>query len=205
MSGPDFDDFAKLWQQEPDAAEREMMEQLARKARRRARLTGYGDMIWVVLIAATLVVTIVAKPTLFAVSTGLLMLAVIAWLNWKRRSLRRQLIQADDRPAFIETSIRIARHNLRRTMLSLATFPPAILLAIVLRVSRGTGGRSDRFLDALAAWALTPRRMIIILVLIGVSTWLVRSGLKLKREIKRLEEVRSAYLQEARLDEAEGG
>ncbi|HWH17954.1 MAG TPA: hypothetical protein VNT77_06405 [Allosphingosinicella sp.] len=205
MSGPDFDDFAKLWQQEPDAAEQELMQTLARKARRRARLIGYGDMAWTALIAAIVVATIVAKPDLFTVAAGLLTLAVISWLNWKRRSLRLQLTEAGDPAAFVESSIRAARHNLRRVMLSLAAFPPAILIAILFRISKDTGGRFDHLMEAIAAWALSLRGMIVIPALAGGIVWLVQSGLKFRREIKRLEEVRSAYVEEARLDAAEKG
>jgi hypothetical protein len=203
MTDPDFDDIARLWQHESDPAEREMVLKLARKAKRQARLQAYGDISWSVLIVAIVVLTTLAKPNMFSVAIGLLTLAVIFWLNWKRRQLRLHLMNANDRAAFLASSIRVAKHSLHRVLLSLAIFPPAILLAILLRVTRDGDGGFDHLLQAGSAWALSPRGFIAVSALIGGIIWLARSRLRYRTEIRRLEELQSAYAREARQDEAE--
>ncbi|HEY0412800.1 MAG TPA: hypothetical protein VGD66_06655 [Allosphingosinicella sp.] len=204
MIDPELKGLAELWQ-EPDAAEAELFERLARKARRRARLIAYGDLAWFLLVGGNIALAAFIRPNVVGASIAVVMLVTFVWLNWKRRSLRQmsRTIDTSDRAAFLESSVRMARGNVRRVTLSLITFPPGLLLAILFRVATKQHGDITHPLGAISAWATSPRGMIALVILTALGGWMMRSRVLLKAELKRIEEVRSAYAEEARRDEAD--
>lgn len=194
MTDPDLQELAQLWQQQ-DAAEMEKLQLLARRARRRGRLLAYAD--WalaIVLVGGCLFALVGSKGSLTTIS-AILLLVLTVLLTWQRRKLRQMASGLDtaDRQAFIKSSVRSARANLRRVTLSIIALPPFVIVALLLTKSARLGGRPFDPGQILLAWAQSTRGMIslaIFALIIGLS---VRSILRIRRELRRLESLRRAY------------
>jgi membrane protein implicated in regulation of membrane protease activity len=208
MTEPEFKELADLWR-EPDQGgkgQQEEFEKLARQARRQVRLMAYGDVAWLVLIAGSVLAAVLLHPTVLNVLAGILTLAVMLWLNWRRRLLRRELRSMDiqDRSALLAGRIRLARANVRRLALSLTAIPPTLLLAILFRVVTKEGGSITHPIGPIVAWATSARGIVALLVLVGMSAWVLRSLMRQKTELRGLEELSEAYAEETRRDELDG-
>jgi hypothetical protein len=206
MIDPDLKNLADLWQ-EPNAADNAAFEAMARKARRQARLMAYGDAAWLVLIVVTVGMGAFLKPNLISAVVALTMLATTLWINWMRRRLRQitKTIDTADRAGFLESCIRITKGSIRRVTLTFITFPPAMLLAILFRVSTKNGGDILHPWGAIAAWATSLRGIVALTLLGAIALWNVRARIRLSRELRRLHDMKQDYLEEDRKDEAEGG
>jgi hypothetical protein len=204
MTDPELQELADLWQQ-PDAAEAEKFQSLARRARRRGRYLAYAD--WAlaaVLVGGSFFALFASHGPLTTVAAVLLLVATI-WLTWHRRRLRHMASTLDtaDRHAFIESSVRSARANLRRVTLSIIAFPPLVIFALLAKMS--ARGRESDPAGFLLDWAQSPRGMISLAVfalLIGLS---VRSILRIRNELARLEMLRLAYEEELQAEDQEPG
>jgi hypothetical protein len=203
MKDLDLQELADLWQ-EPDAAGAEDVQALARRARRDAFVMSWVDTAWGVIIVGSLVVGAFMKPSVPVAIGALLTIFMTLWINWKRRSLRQmtRTLGTGDRGDFLDASVRLAKAAYRRTTFGLVAFPPAILAALVYRVT--TRGEMLHPLDALGAWVTSPRGMIALLLLGGLVVWMLRSLRRHKEELRRLEEVRAAYAQEEARDQEDG-
>jgi hypothetical protein len=198
MNRPDFDEFAALWQDEPDRLEQAQIEAYVRSARRRGRLLAYADYaIAVLLVGGFAVGTLISKSPLTLIPAVLLMIAII-WMTWKRRKIRQMALtlSTSDRESFIESSIRNVRANLRRQYISLGSLPLVVPLALFFKVSIRTGGGPQEVLDAFIAWTQTIRAPITILLLLVIAGVSLRAVRKLKRELRQLERLREGYRQE---------
>jgi hypothetical protein len=205
MNRPEFDEFAELWQEQPAGLEQVQMEVDASSARRRGRLYDYleyglGIALVAVFVAGSF---IVANPLTIAVAVPLMI--AITWLTWRRRALRQMArsLNTSNREAFIESSLRYARANLRRNTIGLASLPFLIPTALTFKVSMRTGGGPDEVWQAFLEWAQTPRAAITVVALAILGGFTLRSRRKVRLEIRRLETLRRSYAQEAeREDEA---
>jgi hypothetical protein len=204
MNRPDFDEFAALWQDEPDHLEQAQIEAYVRSARRRGRLLAYADYaIAVLLVGGFAVGTLISKSPLTLIPAVLLMIAII-WMTWKRRKIRQMALtlSTSDRESFIESSIRNVRANLRRQYISLGSLPLVVPLALFFKVSIRTGGGPQEVLDAFIAWTQTIRAPITILLLMVIAGVSLRAVRKLKRELRQLERLREGYRQETEKEAA---
>lgn len=201
MNDPELEELAGLWR-EPDGADEAALVELARKAPRKARLLAYGDAAWLVLVGGSVIVTTWLHPNMLSISAAIVTLALIVWLNWRRRKLRNMSgsLVTRDRSAFLAGTIRIIQNDLRRVTFSLVTLPPGLLLAILFRVT--TKDPSDP-LGAIATWATSPRGAVALIVLSGLVFFTFRSRLRLSTQLKGLKELQKAYAEEARRDEQE--
>lgn len=200
MNDPELQEFADLWQQ-PDASEQAEFEALARKARQRGRLLGYGDIVLAVLVIGGTASLLAERSTVTIVAAIFLLVGTL-WLNWKRRQLRQMASTLDtqDRASFIESSLRNAKANLRRVTISFALVPPFVLLVVVLKLSgRGQVGTTG-ILSGLLEWAQSPRGIIALGLVALLAAYVVRSRRRLRAEMRQLESLRAAYEEEAEHD-----
>jgi Flp pilus assembly protein TadB len=203
MTDPDLKDLADLWQQEPDPAEQRLFEAVARKVRRRARFLAYVDVAMAVILVAAMVLGFVLEPGAgTAVIAGLLIVSTL-WLSWKRRSLRQmsRTLDTSDRPSFIASSIRNAKADMRRIVISMWMLPALALMAILFKLNLRHGGRLEDPLGALAQWAVSPRGMFGITGIAIIMALLLRSRRKIKAELRHLDELDRNYGVELGLDE----
>jgi hypothetical protein len=202
MSRPEFDEFAALWQGSPDPEEQARMEAYARAARRRGRLFDYFDYAYavsliIVFVGGTFIST---SPLTIAVAVPLMI--AVTWMTYKRRRLRQmtRTLNTTGRAAFIESSLRNARANLRRTTISLAALPLVVPVALAFKVSIRTGGGPQEVWEALLLWTQTIRAPLTILGLLIIAGLTLRSRRRIKAEIGRLEGLRDGYEAEAEKD-----
>ena len=201
MTDPDLQRLTELWQT-PEPAAAEDFERLARRARRDARLMGWVDAALAFLVIAPMVVTSFIKPSIGVAIGAMLSIGMVVWLTMKRRALRQmaKTIAAEGRSNFLETSIRLAETTVRRDMIGAISFPPAILGALLARVAFRSETADP--LGALSTWASTPRGLLALSLILGLVFWMVRNLRRHRAELRRLREVRVAYLQESEQDDA---
>lgn len=202
MNRPDVDEFAALWQDEPDPLEQAQMEAYARTARRRGKLLDlidYAYWIWflVIFVLGSFISTI---PLTIAFAVPLML--GLTWITLRRRRLRQmtRAMSTSDRAAFLETSLRSARANLRRTIIGLASIPFVVPAAVFFKVSIKTGGSLPEVWEAFLVWAQSPRAPVAITLLLIVAAFTVRSLRRTKAEIHRLETLREGYQVEEELE-----
>lgn len=198
MTDPDLQELADLWQ-EPDAAEAEKLQSLARRARRRGRYLGYADWALAILLVGGSLFALFASPgPLFTVAAILLLVATI-FLTWQRRKLRQMAstLNTADRQAFIESSVRSARANLRRVTLSVIALPPLVIVALLSKMGMRRGGYVSDPGGILLAWTQSPRGMISLAIFALIIAFSLRSILRIRNELRRLESLRLAYEEES--------
>jgi hypothetical protein len=199
MSRPDLDDFAALWQSQPDLLDQKQIEAYAAAARRRGKLLGRLDyIVGSLLVAMTIAGAFISTNPLTIVAAIPLMLA-ITWMIWKRRQTRlmARTLNTSSPQAFLDSSLRIARANLRRGMIGLAALPLAVPVALAFKVSMRTGGGPQEIWDAFVVWTHTIRAPITVVLLLIMAGFSLRSRWKIQAEIRRLEALRRGYELEA--------
>ncbi len=203
MTGPDLDEFAELWQGDPDPAEQARMEALAAKARRRGRLLAYADITLAVLIVGASIFGAFAVRGPVTMVTALIMVVGTTWFTMKLRATRQmsKTLSTVDREGFIETSLRNAQASLRRITLGLIFVPVLVPVVLVWKVSLRNGGRMPDPLQVMLDWAQSPRGIITMSLMAAAAAITIRSQRKLKREIRQLEELRAAYREETAREE----
>jgi hypothetical protein len=198
MTDPDLQELAELWQ-EPDEAEQEAFEAMARRARRQGRFLAYADLAWaVVLIGGSLFAAFMAPgPAMTAAAVVLLVTTV--WLTWKRRKYRQmaRTLDTTDRQAFFASSVRNARADLRRVTITMVAFPFLVPVALLLKVSFRTGADIVHPLDVLGSWVQSTRGIVTLIMLSLVMGYMYRSRLRIKAELGQLHRLLADYAEEA--------
>jgi len=204
MNDRELQELADLWQ-EPTVEPAEDVAELARRARRNAVLMGRVDALWGVIIVGAVGAGAFLRPSVPVVIGAVLTTVILLWVNWKRRKFRQmtQTLGTGDRDDFLEASIRLARTAVRRANLNLLGFPPGILAALLYRVS--TRGEIQHPLLAIAHWATSLRGIAALILLALLALWMLRTRRRHKNELRRLEETRAAYAEEAARDQEDGG
>jgi L-cystine uptake protein TcyP (sodium:dicarboxylate symporter family) len=197
MTDPELQELAELWQ-EPDAAEAENFQALARRARRRGRFLAYADWALAVALVGGSLFAILAAPGRLTTFAAIGLLIATIWLTWQRRRLRQmaRTLDTTDRQGFIESSVRSARANLRRVTLTILALPPLVILALLMTMAARRGGHVSDPGQVLLDWAQSPRGMIslaIFALLIGLS---LRSIARIRKELRSLKALRRAYEEE---------
>jgi hypothetical protein len=201
MTDPDLQRLADLWT-EPDSEEQEAFEALARKARLRGRIFAYLDFAAVAIILGGTVLGVFMKPGMVTMMAAIALIVITVIVTRKRRQIKQmsRTLDTAGRQAFIETSISNATANLRRTRLSLAFFPFGAVIALTYKMSVRAGGDAARIPAEFVEWAPSPRGIITFVILALLFAWGVRTAWRIRRELRRLEDLRAAYAEEARID-----
>ncbi|HEX8261575.1 MAG TPA: hypothetical protein VF547_01745 [Allosphingosinicella sp.] len=204
MTDPDLQRLADLWR-EPDAADQGAFEALARRARLRGRIVAYLNFAAVAVTVGGVAIGVFMKPGTVTMVAAIALILVTVVVLRKRRQIKQmtRTLETAGREAFIETSISNATANLRRTRLSLSFFPIGVVVALFYKMSVRVGGRTELMLDAFLEWAPSPRGLVTFAILGLLFAWGLRSASRTKRELRQLEELRSAYAEEAKCDEDE--
>ena len=194
MNQRDFDEFAALWT-EADPVEAEAFDKMARRARLQGRFLAYADLAYFVLIVGGSGFAALMAPGPVTTAFALLLVLATVWLTWKRRKIRQiaRTLDTADRQAFLASSVRNARADLRRVTLSMLVFPLLVPTALLLKVAFRTGADIIDPVEVLTTWAQTTRGVIVLtlLALVLAHTW--RSRRRIKGELRRLEELKQAY------------
>jgi hypothetical protein len=201
MREPGFEDLADLWQ-DAEQGDREAFEALARRARRRGRLLGYADLGLVVLLVGGVLLSVFMTPHPTTMAVAIVLLAATFWLTWTRRRLRQMTatLNTSDPVAFLESSIAIAKANLRRVRLSLLLMGPFIAMAIAFKGSQRSDG-IENLPQGIWEWASRPVAQIALAVVFLMILGLFRSRRRLRGELSRLESLRQDYEEERRRDD----
>ena len=201
MTDPDLQRLADLWT-EPDAAEQEAFESLARKARLRGRILAYLNFAAVGATVGGVALGVFMKPGAVTMVAAIALLVTTVIVLRKRRQIKQmtRTLETAGRQAFIETSISNATANLRRTRLSLAFFPIGVVMALTYKMSVRAGGNAERIPAEFVEWAPSPRGLITFAVLALIFAWGLRTAWRTRRELRRLEELGAAYAEEAKQD-----
>lgn len=199
MTDREFEELAALWA-EPDREEQARLEAMARKARRRGRLLAYADFAWFFLIVGGSAFFAFVAPGPLTTAGILLLLVATVWLTWRRRQYRQmaQTLDTADPSSFLLSSKRVARANLRRVTLSMVAFSLLVPLTLFLKMSFRTGGDFAAVPGAMAAWALSPRGLATLAVLVLILAYTERSRRRIEAELRSLEELQRAEEEEAR-------
>jgi hypothetical protein len=198
MTDPDLQDLAELWT-EPDAGEQKSFEAMARKARLRGRIFAYLNFAAVTVTLGGVALGVFMKPGALTMVAAIALIITTVIVLRKRRQIKQMTNTLDtaSRQAFIETSISNATANLRRTRLSLAFFPVGIAIALVYKMAVRTGGHTEQIPAAFLQWVPSPRGLITLAILALLLAWGIRTLWRIKRELSRLEDLRTAYAEEA--------
>lgn len=201
MREPGYEDFAALWN-EPEDSERQAFEKMARKARLQGRLHAYGDAFVVIMIVGLSLAGVLLKPSGVMLIFGMVMAVTSIVITWQRRKIRQmtKTLDTSDRRAFVRSSVENAQANLRRVTLSLIVFPTGLPVAILFKIAWRHGGHIEHPLIELAHWATSIRGMITLPVFFLLGGLTIRSRLKIKAELRRLEALEAAYQDEAEND-----
>jgi hypothetical protein len=204
MTDPDLQKLADLWT-EPDAGEQAGFEAMARKARLRGRIFAWLNFAAVAVTVGGVALGVFMKPGAVTMVAAIALITTTVIVLGKRRQIKQmtRTLETAGRQAFIETSISNATANLRRTRLSLAFFPVGAVIALTYKMSVRAGGHSELMLAAFLDWAPSPRGIITFVILLLLFVWGVRTAWRIKRELRRLEELRAAYAEEAEYEGAE--
>lgn len=206
MTDPDLQELADLWQQ-PDSVEAGKFQALARRARRRGRWLGYADWALAILLVGGSLFALLASPGPLFTAAAILLLVATIFLTWQRRKLRQMAGTLDtaDRQAFIASSVRSARANLRRVTLSMLALPPLVVVALLAKMGMRRGGYVSDPGQVLLDWAQSPRGMISLAIFALIMALQLRSILRIRKELRSLESLRQAYEAENQAAGAESG
>jgi hypothetical protein len=198
MTDPELQDLADLWQQ-PDEAEPEKFQSLARRARRRGRFLGFADWALALILVGGSLFAILASPGRLTTFAAIGLLVATIWITWQRRRLRQMAstLHTADRQGFIESSVRSARANLRRVTLSVIALPPLVLLALLSKMSFRGGDQASDPGQFLLAWAQSLRGMLSLAFFALLIALSLRSIVRIRKELRSLEALRRAYEEES--------
>lgn len=206
MIDPELQELAELWRR-ADSAEAGKLEAMARKARRKGRFLAYADAALALLLVGGSLFALLSSPGRFTTGAVILLLVATVWLTRERRKLRQMASALDtgDRHAFIESSMRSARANLRRVTISMLSIPPFVIVALLAKKSYRSGGTVSDPGRILLDWAQSPRGMISLAIFALLIALCVRSILRIRAELRQLKALRRAYEEEAQAAESGDG
>lgn len=206
MTEPEFDDFAKLWQQSFTHDEEQAFRALARRVSVRTRLLHHADLGIGIFLIIAITVALFIQPAPATLAVGILTMAGIGWSSWKRHVLARLggHAGAADRRAVVDAAVANLSADLRRSNVGLLLFFPGVLLGALLNysVKRGT---LDGFGRTLWSSLTDPSwGMLILAVIIAAFFGFVRGNFRLRSEAARLADLQAQYSEESRLDRGGG-
>ncbi|SMF70848.1 hypothetical protein [Allosphingosinicella indica] len=207
MTAGDFDEFAALWtdDEQSGAEDRAIVERLAARTSWRASAVEYLEWGLAALLMIAIAAAILVEGRPAALIVGACLAGAILWSSWRRHKLRQVArdLAFGDRPSMLETAIRAARADLRRSNLGVGLILPGFMLGALLQHIAKSGGIAG-FGEALIASMLRGGPPLAGYVVLGaVIAWLIRSNRQLRTSLRRLEDLLAEYREEERLDRDE--
>jgi len=199
----DFDDLAQLWREEPSAEEQRVLEVLARRASWEGRAVQHFDHALTLSIIIAVFLALLTSPTPATFGTGLLLAGAILWSSWKNHQLRQValLVDTSNREALLESAWRATRARLRRSRLGMLLLVPGYLLGALAAYSY-LNGNLEGFLTKMASHlSPTTRNGVLTYILLGgLLACLIRTHLKVAREVRNIAALQERYRAEAHMD-----
>jgi hypothetical protein len=198
----EYEELADLWTAAPSGEERRDLQRLFKRTPGRARVTQYGELVVVVLLAAAIMGAMALRLGPATLLTGGLVLLLLGWSAWKRHNLTNLALLIDQRDshAFICSMVRSKEAEAKRSALGLAFILPGTLLTMLLGYSvRGHGEGAD-LASFLVSALTTPRGLIASAFLLCAVMILALSHMRLLDELRRLRDLRADYEEERRRD-----
>jgi hypothetical protein len=202
LTGDEYQELAGLWNAAAPAADERELERLARRTPRRARLVQWGELAAVLLLAVTIVCSIIWKLGPASLLTGGLILLLLGWSAWRRHHLGNiaLLIEDADRVSFIRSTLRAKEAEHNRSAVGLALVLPGTLLTMLLGFSLRDGGGGDLAAFFLAVLT-TPRGLIALGFLLCAVLLFTMTHARLTSELEALRRLQDEYAREARRDQ----
>ncbi|HEX2764761.1 MAG TPA: hypothetical protein VHM92_13075 [Allosphingosinicella sp.] len=202
MIDPDLQELAELWQ-EPEVRSLEF-EEAARRARRQGKLLAYADLAFFVMIVGGSAFAALSAPGPVTMIAAVFLLIGTVWLTWTLRKIRQMRRTLDTRDTFLASSVQNARSDLRRATLSIIAFPLLVPAALLIKVAFRTHSDISHPLAILTTWAQSTRGILTLCALSLVIAYQLRSRMKAKGELRRLEQLRQAYAEETQHEASNG-
>jgi hypothetical protein len=200
MSAPDFDDFAALWTQEPNAEEERIFQSLARTVSRRAKLIYYIEIGLAFFLLVSLLSVMVVEKRLATAAPIILVAAALSWSVWKRYELQQvaMIVDCSDRRSLLSSAMATARGRLRQSTWSLILVPPVFCLTLALKFTRD--GSLPISANDLWAFLGRPPMLAALAAILLLLAYVVQQIVRLRRELGRLHALQIEYDAEAALD-----
>jgi hypothetical protein len=201
----DIDEFAELWRSEESEEEQRIFRALARRVGWKAKALEFLDygLAGLLIISASVAIWLDRTPA--TVATGSIMVAGAVWLGWKRRLLHQvtRMLGFGSREEMLEAAIYKSESELRQALSGILLFPIGIALSGLMKFSAATEGDIGRFPSAFFDNAARGgSALLALIVLAAAEIYFVYRSLQLRRERKRLIDLREQYRLEARRDRA---
>lgn len=199
LTSVEFDQLAALWKQEPDAFERRELAGLARRATRTARFLQYAEFVVGLLLGLGILAALFVQPVPLSLALGLPVVVTVFWYSWKSHALGNLalLVDRSGRDAFVESMARSKAAHLARSTIGLCLFLPTIVVTS-MAIHSWKGGTLDGYVQAMAL-AMTKTGGIVTMVVLLVALLLfIRTNLRLRQELGRLQLLCGEYREETR-------
>jgi hypothetical protein len=200
VSGQEFDEFAALWTEEPDAEEKRIFKSLARMVSRRAKLLHYINLGLALFLIIGMIIAMSLDPKPATLALVVLALAALGWSAWKRYQLFQVALIVDfrNREAMLASAAESVEGRLRQARLTFAGLIPCFFAGLALR---GTVGSSlEQFMSELLNDLTKPLTLGGAVVVALMMIYFGRQVMRLKRELKHLTSLQLQYRSEASLD-----
>ncbi len=195
------DDLAALWSASAPIDDAELA-RLARRTPRRARLTQWGELVAVALLAVVIILAMVWNLAPATVLTGSIVLLLLAWSAWKRHHLTNlaMLLDDTDRLSFIRSLVRAKEAEIDRSAIGLALILPGTIITLLLFFSLRVPSGDQDLAAFLAGVLTTPRGIVSLGFLLCALLLLCLSHIRLLHELQRLRQLHEDYLEAERSD-----
>lgn len=206
MTRDEYRELAALWGDSTPVVDQQEVEQLARRTPARARMAQWGELVLVLLLAATVGLSIVGNMGSATTLTGGLLLVLLAWSAWKRHRLTNLSLLVDerDRLSFVRSSVRAKEAELTRSALGLGLILPGIVMSALWAFSvRHPAGEGELAAFLWTSWT-APRGLSAVALILGAIVILGLSHVRVRRELGQLRKLQDAYVEEARRDDFAG-
>jgi len=196
------DELAALWSASAPADEERELARLARRTPRLARVTLWGELAAVLLLAGIIISSIAMNLGPATLLTGSLVLLLLAWSAWKRHHLGNvaMLVEEQDRLCYVQSLVRSKEAELDRSALGLALILPGTLITWLLALALEAPNGEVGLAVFLAAVLSTPRGLVMLGFLLCALTLICLSHIRLIGELHRLRRLRDDYVEAARRD-----
>lgn len=199
MSDFDLDRLGDVWRQQPDPAEMERLQKSAATVARRARLAQVIDIGAALAVSAIVILLVASNPKLGTILLGAAAILVLLGSNVRLRRLRQIELQtlAGSTEDMLDQSIQRLQATLRYRWFSLAAVGPALLIGMMMGARSGGSNRLVALFPQLGE-IMKPGFLFGIggglFVVVGLL--ILRSIVRARREMQRLETMREAYRSE---------
>ena len=200
MTPDDFPRYAELWREQVDPDELAELQAWARNIERNATRKARFDIVTGFATIGILCVILWAYPTSPQIKFGFaLIVALLTWLAWRRYEITRtsRAIAVDDPRAFFEAAIKNVRAEVNLSTVSLYLLAPFLVFMTLLMIAMRRWGEVDALI--LQDLSIGKRIVLSVVTAVLIAIYFIRDNLKLRRQLRRLQDMRREWQeQEAR-------